>query len=113
MHSKLVDAIRNKKALSISYDGGTKTLGRIRIGIGRNGQPLLRCYQSSGYSSSGNPSGLLKLMRVEKVRNLCPTPDTSSRSRGLDTTRTAQSHSRRLRHALMRAELSAIACSAV
>lgn len=65
----IVKAIDEKRVLSIFYDGGVRKVAPCCYGNGKKGQALLRCWQISGFSRSGNVPAW-KLMSVEKIQNV-------------------------------------------
>jgi predicted DNA-binding transcriptional regulator YafY len=65
----LVAAINNRRLVRLRYDGGVRVVEPHAIGYGSSNQPLVRCFQVSGYSRSGQPNGW-KLMRVDEISDL-------------------------------------------
>lgn len=65
----IVKAINEKRLLSVFYDGGERKSAPCCYGNGSRGQKLLRCWQVSGFSQSGNVPAW-KLMSVEKMQNI-------------------------------------------
>lgn len=74
MNASICEAISNREALSFYYDGGSRTAEPHCHGVSRDGNELLRAYQTGGYSSSGNPVGW-KLFRVDGMSSVASTGD--------------------------------------
>lgn len=81
MNSEISSAIKNKQVISFQYDGGQRTAEPHYYGTGSAGQELLRAYQTSGASSSGNSEGW-KLFKVDGMTSIEVTSNqfTSARS---------------------------------
>ena len=69
MNNLICNAISSKKCLSVLYNGGNRLIEPYCYGLGTSGNSLLRCYQVSGHSSSGNSHGW-KLMKVSEMHNI-------------------------------------------
>lgn len=67
----IVAAIENKRCLSIDYEPGLRLIEPHALGTGSDGQILLRAYQVSGASASGEPEHW-KLFRVDRIRDVTP-----------------------------------------
>jgi hypothetical protein len=61
------DALRRKKLLELQYDGYSRCLEVHAVGYSAAGHPLMRAWQVSGGSSSGERTGW-KLMRLDEAR---------------------------------------------
>lgn len=70
----IADAIRKRQVLKLWYDGGERIVEPHRVGYGSNGNAKLSCYQTSGFSRSGNHEGW-KPFLLAKIRNCEPTGD--------------------------------------
>ena len=69
MNSILITAIREKKVIRFYYEGGYRFAEPHCYGVSKDGNELLRAYQTGGYSESGNPVGW-KLLRLVELSNL-------------------------------------------
>ena len=69
MNQTICGAIASRKMLQFYYDGGTRVVEPYCHGISAAGNELLRAYQVSGSSQSGNPAGW-KLFDVGKISSL-------------------------------------------
>ena len=67
--NSLCSAITQKKCVKLTYKGHRRTVEVHAVGRARNGRILLRCYQVSGGSKSGDAEGW-KLMQTGKITNL-------------------------------------------
>ena len=66
---KLCKAIQKKKCIALHYDGHNRTVEIHAVGRNaKTGNTLLRCFQVSGGSNSGQPIAW-KLMTVSKISN--------------------------------------------
>lgn len=72
MNHMIVNAIRNKQVLQISYHGFTRTVEPHAYGVSRKNNEVLRCYQTAGGSVSGSPSPW-KLLRLDEMRSIATT----------------------------------------
>ncbi|MFK8254080.1 WYL domain-containing protein [Ancylobacter terrae] len=66
MLSTIVEAIRNKEILDIGYEPGARLIEPHCLGHSADGNILLRAYQISGASASGEPSEW-KLFRLDRM----------------------------------------------
>lgn len=62
-------AIRQRRALRISYGAGSRVIEPHVCGLGRAGQGLLRAYQTAGASASGAPRAW-KLFRLDRIASV-------------------------------------------
>lgn len=69
MEGEISGAIRAKRVLNINYSPGNRTIEPHTFGRGSDGQLLLRGYQISGASASGEPTNW-KLFRVDQIAKL-------------------------------------------
>ncbi|KAF0235084.1 MAG: hypothetical protein FD177_243 [Desulfovibrionaceae bacterium] len=69
MLDRIAEAIEKRQVLAVYYNGGVRIIEPHCCGYGADGRPLLRAYQVSGHSDSGNPSGW-KLMGMDTMSNL-------------------------------------------
>jgi hypothetical protein len=60
------EALRQKKVLELRYDGFSRCLEVHAVGYSKAGYPLMRAWQVSGGSASGERSGW-KLMRLDEA----------------------------------------------
>lgn len=67
MNQDIVAAIREARVLRVHYGGGERLIEPHCYGRGSEGQELLRCFQVSGHSNSGQPFGW-KLFSVRGLR---------------------------------------------
>jgi hypothetical protein len=74
MHALLCKAILEKKVIHFYYDGGYRCAEPHCYGVSKEGNELLRAYQTGGHSASNNPVGW-KLFRVDKLSNITSTED--------------------------------------
>lgn len=72
----ITTAINGRRCLSIYYEPGNRIVEPHTLGRGSDGQLLLRAYQVSGASASGEPEHW-KLFRVDRIRSV-DTTDTPS-----------------------------------
>lgn len=68
MLSVLVAAIEGRRLVSIWYDPGVRVIEPHALGYGSDGQVLLRAFQVSGASVSGQPFHW-KLFRLDRIRD--------------------------------------------
>ncbi|UCC95940.1 MAG: hypothetical protein JSW40_04115 [Candidatus Omnitrophota bacterium] len=80
MKNEICQAIHEKKIVTFSYDGGTRTIEPHCYGISKSGNELLRAYQTGGYSESGKSVGW-KLFSVNKISKFEVSTDTFNDSR--------------------------------
>jgi len=69
MNQNICSAIRDKRIITFYYDGGLRKNEPYCHGVTKKGNEVLRAFQISGYSRSGNPIGW-KLFSVSKISNL-------------------------------------------
>src|SRR5947207_14658022 len=79
MNPAICYAIEHRYVLQFHYAGGTRIVEPYRHGRSTAGNEVLRGYQVSGYSHSGNPTGW-KLFDVGKMRELQSTGETFPRN---------------------------------
>jgi len=80
MNSVLCKTILEKKVIRFYYDGGYRLAEPHCYGVSKDGNELLRAYQTGGYSESNNPMGW-KLFRLDELSNLSTTEDSFTNSR--------------------------------
>ncbi|GFM38291.1 hypothetical protein DSM19430T_29750 [Desulfovibrio psychrotolerans] len=68
----ICEAINTRSELRVFYNGGYRTIEPHRMGIANTENTLLRCFQTSGYSESGETVGW-KLFNVRNMRDVSPT----------------------------------------
>lgn len=66
MNPTVAQAIRDRKVLELRYHGYSRIVEPHAYGRDKNGDEVLRCYQTSGGSESGEPVGW-KLLKVRDV----------------------------------------------
>lgn len=69
MHSVVCDAIRDLRVLRFHYDGGSREAEPHTYGRSKAGNDLLRAYQLSGVSRSGESIGW-KLFRLDEMTGI-------------------------------------------
>ena len=70
MRTEICSAINSKQVIEFYYDGGTRFVEPFCYGIHKTTKnEVLRGYQISGYSESGEPVGW-KLFRVDDISSL-------------------------------------------
>lgn len=69
MNVSLMAAIRERRVLSIQYDGYLRTVEPHAYGESKDGTQLLRAYQTSGGSDSGERQGW-KLFDLSKAYSI-------------------------------------------
>ncbi len=69
MNLLIKQAISEKKLLSVYYGPGYRTVEPCAYGAGTDGQHLLRAFQTSGASASGEHVNW-KLFRVDRLRQI-------------------------------------------
>lgn len=80
MHSILCNAINSHLVLTFYYNGGYRTVEPFCYGRSGTGKDVLRGYQTSGYSESGDPLGW-RLFDVSKISSLTVTEENFVRTR--------------------------------
>lgn len=76
MNSTICSAIRSKRMIQCFYDGGIRTVEPFCHGESRDGNALLRVYQTAGYSQSGQPDGW-KLFPLDELSGLAITNESA------------------------------------
>ena len=71
MNKPLNDAIANRTALTISYQGLERTIEVHAHGMSKKGEEIIRAYQTSGGSESGQSAGW-KLFKVAGIFDIRP-----------------------------------------
>ncbi len=66
MNPTLVMAIKERKVLELRYHGYSRTVEPCAYGRKKDGEDILRCYQISGGSESGEHAGW-KVLKVHQV----------------------------------------------
>ena len=79
-HQLLVDAINNRRVLYLFYGGHLRTVEPHAYGLSRAGNPVLRCYQTSGGSRSGGIPDW-RLMALSDISDVRETGDMFSSAR--------------------------------
>ena len=64
----LIAAIKGRRLVSIWYDPGVRVVEPHALGYGSDGQVLLRAFQVTGASASGQPVHW-KLFRLDQIRD--------------------------------------------
>jgi hypothetical protein len=72
MNSELCAAIENLQIIELRYNGYSRTVEPHAYGRDKSGDEILRCYQFSGGSDSGEREGW-KLLKVREIYSLHPT----------------------------------------
>jgi predicted DNA-binding transcriptional regulator YafY len=75
MKVDICEAIQNRRVLRFDYDGGERTVEPYVLGTTRAGVELLRAYQTSGFSQSGQSQGW-KLFRTSEIGDIRLAGDT-------------------------------------
>ena len=71
MNKPMHDAILNRTPLTISYQGLDRTIEVHAHGLSKKGEEVIRAYQTSGGSESGQSAGW-KLFKVAGIMNIRP-----------------------------------------
>lgn len=71
MNLTITQAIKEQKNLELRYHGYARTVEPHAYGCDKGGDEILRCYQTSGGSESGEREGW-KLLKVREVISLHP-----------------------------------------
>lgn len=66
MHSTIAEAIKQRRVLSVFYDGYSRMVEPHIYGINSAGHEAVSCYQVGGGSSSGSPEGW-KMLWISKL----------------------------------------------
>lgn len=74
MNSTITTAIAEKRVLELRYHGYSRIVEPYAYGRDKGGDEILRCYQTSGGSESGERVGW-KLLKVREVFSLHLTKD--------------------------------------
>jgi predicted DNA-binding transcriptional regulator YafY len=69
MRDLIVRAISERRVISLDYTAGQRRVEPHAFGYSRNGDLLLRAYQTDGASESGEHQWW-KLFRIDRVRSL-------------------------------------------
>ena len=77
MNQVICDAIKNKSVLEFHYDGQNRVVEPHAHGRSTAGNDVLRCYQVSGGSNSGEVPAW-KMMTVNKITSLKATGNSFS-----------------------------------
>ena len=80
MNEQLCSAINSRKIIRFYYNGGYRNVEPFCYGMGTSGNELLRGYQISGYSESGQPTDW-KLFIVPDIKDLSITSESFSGTR--------------------------------
>lgn len=75
MNPIITEAIAGKKVLELGYHGYSRIVEPHAYGRDKDGDEILRCYQTSGGSESGERVGW-KLLKVREVFSLHLTKET-------------------------------------
>jgi hypothetical protein len=68
MRDTIIEAIKSRRLIEFSYDGGVRTVEPHCYGQSRKGNDVVRAFQVGGYSSSGKMGW--KLYDLSKVYSL-------------------------------------------
>ena len=66
MNSTIIEAITERKCLELRYHGFLRVVQPYTYGRDKDGDEILRCYQSAGGSVSGERAGW-KLLKVRDI----------------------------------------------
>ena len=72
MHPTLTEAIKQRRVLSVFYDGYSRTVEPHTYGINSAGHEAVSCYQVGGGSSSGKAEGW-KMLLISKLSTVTMT----------------------------------------
>jgi len=75
MNATICQAIRHRRVLKFSYNGGTRVVEPHAHGLSTTGKELLRGYQTSGFSTTRRPP-FWSLFDVANITGLVVTHDT-------------------------------------
>lgn len=73
MNSLLCKAIQEKHVVNFYYDGGYRSAEPHCYGVSKDGNEILRAYQTGGHSESNNAVGW-KLFRLDELSDLSTSP---------------------------------------
>ena len=77
MHDyEICEAIHHRRRVRFWYRGGIRTVEPYAYGVDAGGHPILRAYQTSGYSRSSAEGW--KLFRVDELKEFANLSDTFS-----------------------------------
>lgn len=62
------EALKQGRCLQLQYDGYSRTVEVHAVGVTKDGNPIMRCWQVSGGSQSGERTGW-KLFRLDEARS--------------------------------------------
>ena len=74
MNSLIMQAVTGKHLIQLSYPPGLRIVEPHAYGVDAHGNELLRAFQVSGVSASGEPSDW-KLFRVDRIISLTMLPE--------------------------------------
>lgn len=69
MNSTIIEAIRDRKSVELRYSGYSRNVEPHAYGRDKDGNEILRCYQTAGGSVSGERAGW-KLLKVRDIFSL-------------------------------------------
>ncbi len=69
MNQEIINAIKNKQLIRLDYEPGVRIIEPHTYGRNRNGNELLRAYQTDGASASGEQENW-KLFRIDRIESL-------------------------------------------
>jgi hypothetical protein len=69
MNQLIIDAVNGRKCLELRYHGYSRIVEPHAYGRDKDGDEVLRCYQTSGGSVSGERAGW-KLLKVREIFSL-------------------------------------------
>lgn len=80
MNATLINAIKGRQILTLHYDGYLRTVEPHAYGESKDGNHLLRGYQTAGGSESGMREGW-KIFDLSKARAITVTPNKFTQAR--------------------------------
>ena len=80
MRQTIIDAIKNRRCLTLSYNGFVRLVEPHAFGQTKEGHGILRAWQVQGGSVSHEPVGW-KLLRTDEIRSVQLSPAASSAPR--------------------------------
>jgi len=80
VNAAILAAIQNHSRLQLVYDWGNRIVEPHAYGVGAEGQELLRAYQTTGVSQSGESRGW-KLFRLDEIESIHVLRETFARPR--------------------------------